>query len=180
MALNTGYLNSDRTSNQDNWETPYYAVEPIIKYLKPKSTIWTPFDSSRSAFYNLLKEKGFRVIRSHIDDGLDFFDYLPCEKINYIISNPPFSKKDLVIERLYKLHIPYAMLLPLQTLQGIERYKYFKDGIQMLSFDKRIGFHETAEKCKTWNSFATCYFCKDVLPDNLIIEELMKYDRALK
>lgn len=180
MARNTGYLNSDRTSNQDNWETPYYAVEPIIKFLNPGSTIWAPFDSTRSAFYNLLTEKGFKVIRSHIDEGKDFFEYIPNENIDYIISNPPFSKKDLVLERLYKLKVPFAMLLPLQTLQGIERYKLFKDGIQMLSFDKRIGFHEDPEKCKSWNSFATCYFCKDVLPNNLIIEELNKYDRPLR
>lgn len=32
------------TIKDDEWYTPREAVEPIIKYLKPNSTIWCPFD----------------------------------------------------------------------------------------------------------------------------------------
>jgi hypothetical protein len=28
----------------DETYTPYYAVDPIIKYLKPNTTVWCPFD----------------------------------------------------------------------------------------------------------------------------------------
>ena len=88
---------------------------------------------------------------------------------------------DEVIKRLYELKKPFAILLPLNSLQGISRYEYFKHGIQLLTFDKRIAFHSQGnmEKFKRGSSFATAYFCKDVLPKDLIIEELKEYERPL-
>lgn len=83
---------------------------------------------------------GFSVIRSDISDGLDFFTYEPPE-YDCIVSNPPFTQKDAVLKRLYELGKPFAVLLPLNSLQGVDRYKYFRQGIQILAFDKRIAFH---------------------------------------
>ena len=31
-------------SNNDEYYTPLYAIEPICEYIKPNSTIWCPFD----------------------------------------------------------------------------------------------------------------------------------------
>ena len=48
-----------------------------------------------------------------------------------------------------------------------------------MTFDKRIGFHnpENMKEYKKGSSFATAYFCKDVLPKDLIVEELKgKFD----
>lgn len=89
---------------------------------------------------------GWQVERSSIDDGKDFFTYQP-EDFDVIVSNPPYTQKDRVIERLYELEKPFAVLLPLNSLQGVGRYRYFKNGIQILTFDKRIGFHN-AESMK--------------------------------
>ena len=99
-----------------------------------------------------------------------------------IISNPPFTQTAAVLKRLYELGKPFAILLPLNSLQGVSRYKYFKQGIQILTFDKRIGFHnpENMKEYKKGSSFATAYFCKDVLPKDLIVEELKEYQKALK
>ena len=57
----------------------------------------------------------------------------------YIISNPPFSCKDEVLKRLYELDQPYAMLLPLPTLQGQKRFPYIKD-CEALIFDKKVQY----------------------------------------
>lgn len=99
-----------------------------------------------------------------------------------IVSNPPYTQKDRVIERLYELEKPFAVLLPLNSLQGVGRYRYFKNGIQILTFDKRIGFHnaESMEEYKKGSSFATAYFCRDILPRDLILEELREYRKPLK
>lgn len=99
-----------------------------------------------------------------------------------IVSNPPYTQKDRVIERLYELEKPFAVLLPLNSLQGVGRYRYFKNGIQILTFDKRIGFHnaENMEEYKKGSSFATAYFCRDILPRDLILEELREYRKPLK
>ena len=87
-----------------------------------------------------------------------------------------------VASRAYELEKPFAVLLPLNSLQGVGRYRYFKNGIQILTFDKRIGFHnaESMEEYKKGSSFATAYFCRDILPRDLILEELREYRKPLK
>lgn len=180
MALNTGYLTARTTKESDELFTPFYAVEPILKYISKDKKIWCPFDKEWSAFYQSFKAAGYNVIRSHIDEGQDFFIYEP-DDYDVIVSNPPFSLKDKVLERLYSLNKPFAILLPMNSLQGKSRYKFFKQGIQLLSFDQRIGFHdENKMKEPTEGSpFATSYFCKDLHPNDLIVEELYKFEKPL-
>ncbi len=124
---------------------------------------------------------GYEVQKSHIDDGQDFFAYEP-EDYDVIVSNPPFNIKDKILDRLYDLGKPFAILLPMNSLQGKSRYKYFKQGIQLLTFDQRIGYHnqQSMEIPIEGSPFATAYFCKDLLPSDLIVEELQKYNRPLK
>ena len=173
-----GYLTSDKDDNE--LYTPFYAVDQIIKYLPKNKIIWLPFDQEWSAFYQKLKEEGFNVVRSSLQEGQDFFEYEPDEW-DLIVSNPPFSLKDKVLERLYSFNKPFAILLPLNSLQGKTRYKYFKQGIQILSFDARISYHnkEHMDKVVKGSPFATAYFCRDLLPKDLIIEKLNTYERPL-
>lgn len=56
-----------------------YGVYPIIKYIPQNAVVWCPFDKRDSRFVVLLKEAGFKVINSHIDDGQDFYTYEPKE-----------------------------------------------------------------------------------------------------
>ena len=178
IPLNKGYLTSNREDNEIY--TPFYAVDPIIKYLPKGKIIWCPFDEKWSAFYVHLRELGYRVIRSSLSDGQDFFKYEP-ERWDLIVSNPPFSIKDKVLERLYSLQKPFAVLLPLNSLQGKTRYKYFAGGIQLLSFDIRICFHnqKSMEQVIKGSPFASAYFCSNLLPKDLIVEELKPYERSL-
>ena len=179
MGLNVGYLTSDRSEKGDECYTPYYAVTPILKYLPKNKKIWCPFDEEWSAFYQTLKRKGYTVIRSALSEGKDFFTYEP-DDYDIIVSNPPFSKKDQVIERLYELGKPFMILLPLNTLQGKRRYKSFRKGIQILAFDKGINYHTNSmEHYTKGNHFASAYYCRDVLPRDLILEELIEYDEPL-
>lgn len=181
MALNIGYLQSDTSIKGDEVFTPFYAVEPLLKYIPKDKTIWMPFDEEWSAYYQLFTENGYNCIRSSINEGQDFFTYEPTEHYDIIISNPPFSKKDNVLKRLYELDKPFAILLPLNSLQGKTRYKYFKQGIQLLYFDGRIAFHnkDNFKKFIKGTPFASAYFCRDILPKDLIIEELKEYERPL-
>lgn len=72
MAINIGYLTSNKTSKADEMYTPYYAVAPLLKYLPKDKIIWCPCDEEWSAYYNLLKLNGYKVIRSSISEGQDF------------------------------------------------------------------------------------------------------------
>ena len=114
MALNIGYLTSDKEDNE--LYSPFYIVDHIIKYLPKDKIIWCPFDEEWSAFYQLFSEHGYNIIRSSLKDGKDFFQYEPKEHYDVIISNPPFSKKDLILKRLDDLHKPFAILLPANAL----------------------------------------------------------------
>lgn len=69
-----------------------YAIKPILKYLKPKSTVWCPFDTEHSFFVKLLRQTGHTVIYAHKDTDGDFFS-IPCPpNVDYIISNPPYRR----------------------------------------------------------------------------------------
>ena len=179
MGLNIGLLTANRGPSGDECFTPFYAVEPILKYLDKTKTYWLPFDEEWSAFVQLMEENDFNIIISSIRDGFDFFEYEP-ENYDIIISNPPFSKKDAVLKRLFELGKPYAMLLPLNALQGQRRFPFLTE-IETLSFDKRIGYHQNFNFNHTTESnfFASAYFCKGILPSKLIIEEITKYNRPL-
>lgn len=172
MPINKGYLQSSRTKESDQVYTPSYAVKPIIKYIKPGSIVWCPFDTIDSAYVEELNAAGFTVIYSHIDNGQNFFEYEPDE-YDVIISNPPFSIKDDILRRLDELNKPYAMLMPLPALQGQKRFKYLK-GSQALIFDKRINYFKDlkTKEIQKGISFASIYICKNFLPSDLLFEEL--------
>lgn len=180
--LNKGLLSVDRSKLGDDRFTPFYAVKPIMKYIPKDKKIWMPFDQFWSAYYRLFTENGYDVVISSIETGQDFFNYEPNEDYDIIVSNPPFSEKDKVLKRLYELNKPFAMLLPLSTLQGDKRSQlFYNNNIQLLCFDKRICFHDKNNLNKTIKGipFATGYFCKDILPNNLIVEELIRDEEPL-
>ena len=172
MGLNVGYLTAATDKASDEVFTPRYAVTPIVKYIKKDSVIWCPFDEEDSEYVKVLRENGFKVIATHIINGQNFFEYEP-EEYDVIISNPPFSIKDDILKRLDELKKPYAMLLPLPTLQGQKRFKYLKD-TEALIFDKRVNFFKDkiTKEIMKGISFASIYICKDFLPQKLIFEEL--------
>lgn len=181
MAVNKGYLTAKTDKASDEVYTPAYAVRPLIKYVKifeklngHPITIWCPFDKETSQYVQEFEKAGLKVIYSHIDNGENFFFYEPEEHYDIIISNPPFSQKDDVLKRLFELNKPYAMLLPIPTLQGQKRFPYIKDRLQYLGFDKRINYYTNADFSQVQKgvSFGSCYLCKQFLPRDLILEEL--------
>ena len=97
-------MKMDKVANSGNDEfyTPMYAIEPILKYIKSNSVIWCPFDEDHSLFVKRFRQEGHKVIATHIHTGTNFFD---CEipSCNYIISNPPYSCKGDILERLFKI-----------------------------------------------------------------------------
>ncbi len=158
-------------SKNDEMYTPPILVYPITYCLKANSLIWCPFDTESSEFVKILQEEGHTVRFSHINNGQDFFD-IPIEDFrlyDYIISNPPFSKKLAVLERLYEIGIPFAMLmgLPILNYQEIGNFFYKKESdLQLLIFDKKVSFNGNTA------SFNCSYFCRGILPKDIIFYHL--------
>lgn len=167
MKKVSNWLNTNSFKEQDEYYTPKILVEAILPYLEKGKTIWCPFDTENSEFVLTLKENGFKVIYSHIVYGQDFFVYEPNEEYHYIISNPPFSRKLEVLERLYKLNKPFAMVLPLTMLNYQEVGTFFLDKeLQLLIVDKKVSFNGNTA------SFNNSYYCYKLLPKDLMFTHL--------
>lgn len=157
----------------DELYTPEYAIRPLLKYLKNKNiTIWECTDYGASNITKVLIDGGFKVIKTHKKD-FDFLNDTPNFDFDMIITNPPYSLKDEFIKKCYEYKRPFALLLPITSLEGIERGKMFREnGIELLVFDRRCNFIYNNAKKSNW--FNTSWFCWNVLPKQLIFEELNK------
>jgi len=169
------------SKNDENY-TPLYAVEPIVKHLKPsfpKTVVWCPFDTEESWFVKRLRqEDGFEVVATHIDNGQDFFETQPPKDCRYVISNPPYSLKTEILERLFELKIPFAMLLGVVGLfESQRRFEMFRDNdFEVLYFNRRVSFFQdfTDEKPKLNPPFSSVYITHRIMPSRLNFEEIIK------
>lgn len=71
---------------------------------------------------------GFNVTNSHIDTGTDFFNIDNLSSYDAVISNPPFSKRQQILERLFEAKVPFAMIMNFNGLfDAKSRWRLFKD-----------------------------------------------------
>lgn len=161
-------------NKNDEWYTPDYAIIPILKYLKPNSIIWCPFDTKESRFIDVLSGAGHKVIYSHISDGKDFLKAKIRSHIDYIISNPPYSIRDDIFIKLYEFGIPFAMLTNVDGIfDSKKRFNLFsQNNFEIMYFDKRIKFIDGKEGTRNRPMFSTAYICSNVLPKQIIFERL--------
>lgn len=156
----------------DECLTPKYGVEPILKYIPKDWVIWCPFDKEDSWFVKLIKENGNKVIYSHIDNGQDFYIYEPKEHWDCIISNPPFTNKRGIFERVLSFNKPFALIMSNTWLNDSAPKQLFKDkDLQLLMFDKRMKF-ENNGIVQNKITFSSSYYCWNFLPKQIIMEEL--------
>lgn len=168
-------------SKNDEFYTPYYAIKPIMKYIKPNSTVWCPFDTSDSLFVKASEKEGHDVIATHISQGLDFFETnMECD---YIVSNPPYSLKTEVLERLFEIDIPFAMLLGVVGLfESQRRFEMFRDNdFEVMYMNRRVDYFLSYDEIKPSKNppFSSVYLCKDVLPQQIVFEEIDKKELTL-
>lgn len=154
--------------------TPTYAVDIIIPYLNKDMVIWAPFSKNEHNFAGYLRDKGFKVINTHIEDGQDFLTYKPDFKFDIIIDNPPFKNKTKFVEKAISYNKPFALFLPFNSFgdNGIPKL-FMKNNLepQLLIPDKRTEFENQVNK---GISFKTVYICSRVLPKQIIFTELHK------
>jgi len=172
-------MKMDKVANSGNDEfyTPEYAVSPILKYLKPGSIIWCPFDTEKSNFVKLFMENGHNVINTHLEDGNDFFK-MNVPHCDYIISNPPYSLKGKVFERLFNINKPFAMLVGVVGLfESQYRFEMFKNNnFEIMYFNKRVSYFKNYEDQKPSLNppFSSVYVCHEILPKQIIFETINK------
>ena len=155
----------------DEWATPSILINMLIPYLEMweldfidkngrKPVIWLPFDTEESKYYTILKEKQFEVVRSHLNDDKDFFTYQP-NQFDIIVSNPPFSKKLEIMERIaFDLKKPFVLLMNMMAInyQNISNFfQFVNTKIQFIIPDKKVSFDGNT------SSFCSGYVCYDFI-----------------
>lgn len=177
LITNKAEKTTARNEN-DEFYTPIYAIKPLLKYIKPNSFIWCPFDLAESNFVKMLKAEGHKVLNTHIDADEDFFEYTPPKEIDYIISNPPYSIKYEVFNRLFELNKPFAMLVGVVGLfESQKRFTMFADNdFEVMYFDKRVSYFKDYDdvKPKLNPPFSSVYLTKNVLPKQIVFERIIK------
>ncbi|MBO4109864.1 hypothetical protein J5583_06775 [Streptococcus suis] len=165
-----------KTSKSDEYYTPAYAVKLILPYLKAKgySTIWCPFDKVDSEFVKILRAEGYDVIHGHIETGQDFFEQEVPVGTDCVVSNPPFSKRDLVFERLYEIGLPFAMIMNSNGLfDSKKRWKLFSNNdFELLVPKGRMRFFDETMVQKNSPNFQSVYVCNNILERQIVFTDM--------
>jgi hypothetical protein len=157
---NSAYYN---LTEKDEYYTPALLVDVVLPFIKSNSVIWCPFDTNQSEFVKVLDGAGHLTIQSHIWQGFDFFNYQP-PKFDYVISNPPFSLKMEVLERLLMIGKPFAMLLNMSCMNYAGVKKIVREnGIQLLVPDKNVSFDGIKSP-----PFTSVFYCYKMLPAEMV------------
>ena len=128
--------------------------------------VWLPFNDTDSVWRYVLAERGFEVVAT----VGDFFTTDPPEGVQCIISNPPFSKKKDVMERIKALNLRFALILPFQWLNDGIPLEY---GHQVMLFRQRMHFNTPRGRMD--KPRANCFVLSDgLLKSNLIFIDKRK------
>ena len=158
----------------DEYETPRDAWMSIKPFLSPDKKAYDPFYCSGLS-QEIFEELGINHIKA---DKKDFFNTNikeHIEKADYVLSNPPFSLKKEVLNRLVnELDVPFILIMPTSTINYMYFSKIFKDKtdkLQIVIPKKRIQFLKNGRELKGC-SFDCLYFCyKMNLPRDIIFLE---------
>ena len=161
MSYASQQLAHSSNTTTDETYTPTDAILPLLPYLDHSLTYYDCTSNSSMNIVNCLRDNGFKCLGS---EGRDFLiDDIPAG-VDAIITNPPYSIKDKFIKRCYELDKHFALLMPINTLQGKYRSKLFEtNGIELLVFGSRIKFTDAGSP-----PFGVAWYCKDILPQQLV------------
>lgn len=150
----------------DDYMTPNYAWDNIKDFIPKNKVIWEPFYGDGKSGEHL-KSLGLEVIH----EPIDFFEN---DLGDVIVSNPPFSKSKMVIDRLSILDKPFILILPSQKINtSYMRENFMCRGLQIIIPRKRIHFlklidGKPVENWKNACSFDCFYYCyKMNLPNDI-------------
>jgi len=159
------------SGSNDECFTPIEGVIPILKYIPKNWIVWCPFDTENSNFVKEISKTN-KVIRSHISEGKNFYNFEPNQHWDCIISNPPFTNKRRIFERALSFNKPFALIMSNTWLNDSAPKQLFKDkDLQLLMFEERMKFLNNGV-VNNKITFSSSYFCYNFLPKQVIMESL--------
>jgi hypothetical protein len=134
----------------DEYYTPKKVWQDILPFI-PHGLVWEPFYGSGGSTSDM-KSLGLNVV----SDTGDFFG--SSIHADVIVTNPPFSIKKQVLCELWKLQMPFIMVMPLTVLCS-KMYKPFFDETAIIIPSSRIDFLKDGQSLKTKCPFDSVYYC---------------------
>lgn len=161
-------------AKSDEWYTPADAIYPILKYIRPNSVIWCPFDKEESLFVKILRKEGHSVFCTHIEKGQDFLQIDLSNACNYIISNPPFSLRQKVLIKLFDMQKPFMMLMNTNGIfDSKTRWNLFKNNnFSIIYLEGRVKYNGGDGKGTTLSPpFQSAYVCSQISDNKIMFED---------
>lgn len=120
----------------------YYTLPDVAKQICdniidiPELKVWLPFNDLKNGVWDkALRDKNFHTV---ITSG-DFFDQEKPDGVQAIISNPPFSRKKEILDRIKDMKIKFVLILPFTWLNDTIPMEY---GHQIMLFRRRMHFEK--------------------------------------
>ena len=165
-------------TSKDDYETPKSVLELVLSRLDPnKVVLWEPFvGTGRSTRF--MRELGFDIIENEFDN---FFEtvripVLPDNDARTVVlvTNPPFSIKDKILQKLQTLQVQrFALLLPATTLHALYWNAFAKEKeISLIIPSRRIKYLFTDGRVAGRGSFESLWCLGGVFatPCNCFVE----------
>lgn len=135
--------------HSDHFQTPVWAVAPLLPYLNRAWRIWEPA-CGKGNLVKAFRAEGFSCQGTDVEGNeVDFLTQtvLPWYPFDCIVTNPPYSLKDEFLARCYEIGKPFALLLPFTALEGRTRQSlYRRHGLEVLILPRRVDFETPSGK----------------------------------
>ena len=130
--------------------------------------IWLPFDNEFSNIYKALISRDYNVVMTNLENGQDFYIYEP-ERWDIIITNPPFSGRTKLMNRLMFFDKPFIILQGVQLFNNqsftsilcgySDDFKFIMPQSRMgfLRYDEESNIITNESKGTSFYSFWLCY-----------------------
>lgn len=160
--------------NGDEYYSPQNAVDMIVPYILRGGykSVWCPFDKAESNFVKTFQKYGLEVVYGHIETGQDFFEYTEPQA-EILVSNPPFSKRDKIFERLYEWDMPFALIINFNGLfDSKKRVDIFRQhSVELLVPRGRMKFYHKDKGMLNSPNFQSVYVCNHLLDKQILFDK---------
>ena len=149
--------NKNKKTN-DEWYSTIDTWKLIEAYIPKDKKIWEAFYGDGSSG-EILRKLGYDVY----SENLDFFEMLntkEVEAIDWVITNPPFTKKYPILAALVELNKPFIVVLPLSSINTHSMRKIFgekMDNVTILMPKGRLMFKNKKGDIVKRPSFESIY-----------------------
>jgi len=177
--------NIKEVPKRDRCQTPPYALDPLLPYIPKHMTVWEPA-VGEGYLANEMIRKGYEVVGTDLcysttEDNQDFL-ISDIPEVDCIITNPPYSIKYEWIARCYEIELPFALLIPVDTIGAAKAQALFsKYGISILYMNQRIDFKMPD---KGWSGsgsfFPTAWYTYKLLPEPIMFSSVVAGKSAWK